>query len=180
MKKAVFLDRDGVINRSKFINGVPKPPSTVSEVEIIEGVISSIQTLNDHNFILVVVTNQPDVARGLTSQSSVDAINAYVGAVTKIEHFYTCIHDDTDNCDCRKPSPGLINMAARELNIDLTGSYLVGDRWRDIRAGQAAGCKCYFIDYFYPEPRPELPFTRVSSLAEATRDIIGELCAPQQ
>ena len=173
MKKAVFLDRDGVINRSKLVDGVAKPPSEISEVEILEGVIHSIKILKAHNFIPVVVTNQPDVARGVTSQSQVDAINTHIGMLTNIDHFYTCFHDDADNCDCRKPKPGLINCAAKDLNLDLASSFLVGDRWRDIGAGHAAGCKCFFIDYSYPEPPPELPFTRVSSVAEATQHIIG-------
>ena len=174
MKKAVFLDRDGVINRSKLVDGVAKPPATLAEVEILDGVIDAIKTLKVHNFIPIVVTNQPDVARGLTSQSQVDAINTYIGLITNIEHFYTCFHDDSDMCDCRKPAPGLINRAATELNLDVPNSYLVGDRWRDIAAGQVAGCQSFFIDYSYPEKRPEMPFTRVSSLLEAARIMIGE------
>ena len=174
MKKAVFLDRDGVINRSKLVHGQAKPPATIEEVEIIDGVIDAIKILKAMNLVPVVITNQPDVARRLTSQSQVEAINTYVGAITNIDFFYTCFHDDADNCDCRKPSFGLLTRAAKDLDLDIQNSFMVGDRWRDISAGQAAGCKSFFIDYSYPEKQPKMPYTKVSSLLEAVKIMIGE------
>jgi D-glycero-D-manno-heptose 1,7-bisphosphate phosphatase len=175
MKKAVFLDRDGVLNRSVLIDGVPKPPTFVEEVEILPGVIEAIQYLKIHNFVPVVVTNQPDVARGHMTQSQVEAINAQVGARTRIDYFYTCFHDDADLCDCRKPSPGLIYRASRELDLSVSESYLVGDRWRDIAAGQAAGCQTFFIDYSYTEKMPNLPYRKVFSLLEAAILMVEEI-----
>jgi D-glycero-D-manno-heptose 1,7-bisphosphate phosphatase len=172
MKRAVFLDRDGVINRAFVFGGVPTPPKSLDEVEILTGVNEAIELLKERNFVIVVVTNQPDVARGLVSQESVEAINTYLSQKLGIKHFYTCLHDDLDECDCRKPKPGLIVEAARELNSDLHKSFMVGDRWRDIAAGQAVGCKCFFIDYKYDEISPILPFTKVSSLIEAARIIL--------
>lgn len=174
MKKAVFLDRDGVVNQSKLVDGVPKPPTNVDEVVIIVGVIEAVKLLKSRNFIPIVVTNQPDVARGVTTQTQVEAINTYIGVTTKIEYFYTCFHDDIDMCDCRKPEPGLIKRAVTDLNLDISNSYLVGDRWRDIEASQKAGCQAFFIDYSYQEKSPEMPFTRVSSLLEAVQIMIGE------
>ena len=174
MKRAVFLDRDGVINRSIMIDGMPRPPVSNTDVEILDGVVEAIQILKAHNFVPVVVTNQPDVARGVTSQLQVHAINTCIGTATDIDYFYTCFHDDADLCDCRKPAPGLIHRAAMELNLDIPHSFLVGDRWRDISAGQAAGCQSFFINYSYPERLPEMPFTTVSSLLEATLIMIGE------
>lgn len=174
MKKAVFLDRDGVLNRSLMINGVPKPPTAVEDVEILAGVIEAIQILKNHDFVPVVVTNQPDVARGVMTQSQVEAINTYIGFVTDIKYFYTCFHDDADICDCRKPAPGLIYRAAHELELSVDLSYLVGDRWRDISAGQAAGCQTFFIDYSYSELKPKMPFKEVSSLLEAAYLMVGE------
>lgn len=174
MKRAVFLDRDGVINWSKLVDGVAKPPRTITEVEILSGVIEAIKILKAHSFIPVVVTNQPDVARGVTSKAQVDAINAYIGEITDIEFFYTCFHDDVDMCGCRKPAPGLINRAAIDLNLDIANSFLVGDRWRDITAGQEAGCPTFFIDHKYLEERPKMPFITVSSLLEAAQIMIGE------
>lgn len=158
-----------------MLNGVPKPPSSAEEVEILEGVVEAIQILKVHNFIPVVVTNQPDVARGATSQIEVNKINARIGILTGIEHFYTCIHDDADLCECRKPAPGLIIQAASELKLDIHSSFMVGDRWRDISAGQSAGCRSFFIDYSYREKTPKKPFTTVLSLLEAVQIMTGKL-----
>ena len=172
MKKAVFLDRDGVINRAFVFRGIPKPPKQIIDVEILSGVKEAIELLYENMYEVVVVTNQPDVARGVIGQDSVQAINAYLGQELGIKYFFTCLHDDPDGCDCRKPKPGLLLEAANELNLDLCKSFMIGDRWRDIAAGQAAGCKCYFIDYQYGEKSPVSPFTKVSSLIEATHIIL--------
>jgi D-glycero-D-manno-heptose 1,7-bisphosphate phosphatase len=174
MKRAVFLDRDGVLNRSMLVDGVPKPPSSVDDVEILEGVIEAIRILKNCDLVPVVVTNQPDVARGQITKFIVNEINAHIGNVVGVENFYTCFHDDNDFCKCRKPAPGLIIQAAYDLDLDLNGSFMVGDRWRDISAGQSVGCVTYFIDYSYPEPAPNVPFRRVSSLLEAAKHIKGD------
>jgi D-glycero-D-manno-heptose 1,7-bisphosphate phosphatase len=173
MKRAVFLDRDGVLNRSVLVDGVPKPPSRVEDIEIIDGACEAIQTFKDNDFVPVVVTNQPDVARGLISVVQAKVINDCIRLSTNLEHFYTCFHDDGDFCSCRKPLPGLIYRAALDLGLDISESFLVGDRWRDIEAGQAAGCDSFFIDYSYPEKPPRVPFTRVKSLWEAAQIIVG-------
>ena len=172
MKKAVFLDRDGVINRAFVIDGVPRPPKLLKNVEVLTGVVDALTLLSASSFEIVVVTNQPDVARGGVSQESVEAINSILSQKLGIKHFYTCFHDDQDRCGCRKPNPGLLIKAARDLNLDLEKSVMVGDRWRDIAAGQAAKCQCFFIDYGYLEKGPILPFTKVSSLIEATTLIL--------
>jgi len=172
MKRAVFLDRDGVVNRAFVYNGVPMPPRTLEEVEILFGVKESIVLLKQHDFEVVIVTNQPDVARGFVTLDSVTQINELIELHLGITHFYTCFHDDSDKCNCRKPEPGLILKAAQDLGIDLSHSSMIGDRWRDIAAGQSAGCECFFIDYKYLEKSPAPPFTRVSSLIEATRMIL--------
>ena len=158
-----------------MLDGAPTPPKDINEVEILSGVRKAIELLRERNFMIVVVTNQPDVARGFISQESVEAINTYLSQELGIKHFYTCFHDDLDECNCRKPKPGLILDAAGDLDLDLNKSYMIGDRWRDINAGQAAGSKCFFIDYQYEEKSPVLPFTRVSSLIEATRMILENL-----
>jgi len=172
MIKAVFLDRDGVINRAFVRNTVPTPPRTLDEVEILSGVKESILLLKQHNFEVVIVTNQPDAARGLVTRDSVTQINELLKVKLGVNHFYTCFHNDSDKCNCRKPEPGLILEAAQDLAIDVSRSFLVGDRWRDILAGQRAGCECFFIDYNYVEKSPSLPYTRVSSLNEATQMIL--------
>ena len=180
MKRAAFLDRDGVVNRAILLAGVPKSPTSIKDVEILGGVVEAIEMMKNHNFVPVVVTNQPDVARGIVPQLKLNQINDYIGDATGIEYFYSCFHDDSDGCDCRKPLPGLLLRAAQENNLDVANSFIVGDRWRDISAGQAAGCRAFFIDYSYLEKRPNPPFTLVSSLLEATKIMTGGLFGTQQ
>ena len=174
MRKAVFLDRDGVINRAMVKDGKPFAPQSLGEIEILPGVAEAIQSLKAHGFLVVVVSNQPDVARGTQSQESVESINRHLGSILGIEHFRVCYHDDGDNCHCRKPKPGLVTDAAALLGIDLSGSVLVGDRWRDISAGQAAGCRTIWIDRGYRERRPEDFDFRAASLLDASRWILAQ------
>jgi len=174
MRRAVFLDRDGVINRAIVREGRPYPPSSLLELEILPGVFAALQSLRDANYLLIVVTNQPDVARGFVSQDVVVELNEYLLSSLPLDEFKTCYHDDGDGCKCRKPLPGAIIEAAVEHNIDLSKSFMVGDRWRDIAAGQAAGCKTFFINNRYSEQNPDMPDFIVSSLLEAQQIILGE------
>jgi len=174
MTKGAFLDRDGVLNANVKIGEKVGPPRFVSEVELLPGVTEAIDLLRRNNYLPIVITNQPDVARGTQSLSQVNSINSYIGEKTGIFHFYVCPHDTIDQCQCRKPKPGLIEIATKELEIDLNHSFLVGDRWKDIEAGQAASLPSFFIDNLYTELNPVPPFTRVSSLLEAVRIRIGE------
>ena len=149
--RAVFLDRDGVLNRAYVKNGRPYPPMSLSELEILPGVSESLQALHGAGFKLIVVTNQPDVARGSVEKKVVEEINNYLLHKLSIDEFKTCYHDDANACSCRKPKPGALIEAAHQYSIDLYSSYMVGDRWRDIEAGQNAGCKTIFIQYNYAE-----------------------------
>lgn len=171
MKPGVFLDRDGVINEPIIRNARPYPPCNISELVIISGAKAAIEMIFQLGFEVVVVTNQPDISRGKTNASVVDEINHQISRETGIHHFRICPHDDSDQCKCRKPLPGLILNAATELEIDLSRSFLVGDRWRDIEAGNRAGCKCIFIDYGYDESKPQGDFVTVGSLMEAVAQI---------
>ena len=175
MRRAVFLDRDGVINRAMVRDGKPYPPANLAEMEILPGVLDALTKLHNAEFMLIVVTNQPDVARGTTPMASVEEINHYLYSCLPIDEFRTCYHDSGDGCDCRKPLPGAIMAAAIQHGIALGGSYMVGDRWRDIEAGQRAGCKTIFIDYGYDEKQPESVNYRVRSLKEASQFILGEI-----
>ncbi len=172
MRTAVFLDRDGVITRPVVRAGRPYPPGSLEEMELLPGVPEALRALRQAGYCLVVVTNQPDVARGMTSRVEVDAMNRRLQSTLPLDAIRMCVHDDQDRCDCRKPMPGLITQAARELEIDCTASSLVGDRWRDIEAGRRAGCKTYFIDHAYEEPRPRSYDFRVGSLLEAASLIL--------
>lgn len=174
MKRAVFLDRDGVINRAVVQNGKPFPPRSVAELEVMPDAKDALSRLRDAGYVLIVVTNQPDVARGTQSRSQVEAINARLGAELAIDEFMVCYHDDAAGCACRKPNPGGLLEAAERHQLDLSSSYIVGDRWRDVEAGQRAGCTSFFIDYGYSEREPQPPFMRVRSLAEAAEQIVTE------
>jgi len=170
--RAVFLDRDGVINRPVIRERRPYPPGTLEELEVLPGVPEALQSLKAGGFRLVVVTNQPDVSRGTTPKAIVDRIHDRLTSVLPLDAVFACLHDDGDRCDCRKPLPGLITRAAHELNIDAAASYLVGDRWRDIEAGRRAGCKTFFIDRAYHESPPTSYDFRVGSLLEAAEIIL--------
>ena len=169
----MFLDRDGVINSAVVRDGKPYPPRSLAEMEIIDDAPAALDRLRQAGFLLIVVTNQPDVARGTQSREVVELLNARLSSVMPIDEFLVCYHDEADACACRKPQPGLIRDAAARHVIDLRSSFLIGDRWRDIEAGQRAGCSTYFIDYGYAERQPAAPFTRVNSLAEAVESIIS-------
>jgi D-glycero-D-manno-heptose 1,7-bisphosphate phosphatase len=178
-QKAVFLDRDGVINRAKVREGKPYPPATLAELEILPGVHEALRRLRAAGYRLIVVTNQPDVARGTQTREAVEALHAQLLSVgLPIDAFYACYHDNSAGCDCRKPSPGMLVAASLEHRLDLKHCYLVGDRWRDIEAAQRAGVRAIFIDYGYDERRPQPPYMAVRSLAEAADFILGAF-APQ-
>ncbi len=168
-----MLDRDGVINKSIVLNGKPFPPKTIDELEIFEDVNKCVSKLIDAGFEIAVVTNQPDIARGKLNLKDLDAIHKKIKMNTKISNFFICPHDDCDKCVCRKPKAGLLFQAANVLSLDLKNSYLIGDRWRDIEAGQTAGCKCLYINNGYSEKSPVLPYIEVRSLSEATEIILG-------
>jgi D-glycero-D-manno-heptose 1,7-bisphosphate phosphatase len=174
MIRAVFLDRDGVINRAFMRDGKSYPPSSVSEIEILPQVYYALNNLKNAGYLLIVITNQPDVATGKTARLVVDQINKFLKDSLPIDEIYTCYHEDADNCNCRKPRPGALLDAAMMHQIDLSKSFMIGDRWRDIEAGAAAGCKTFFINYEYQENQPDCPDFIVSSLAEAAEIIIGE------
>lgn len=151
MNKAVFLDRDGVVIKATVINGRPYPAASLDEVQITPGFDQVLHMLHDAGYLLIVVTNQPDVARGTQTRDMVESINQLLLDRLPIEKVYTCYHDNADGCECRKPKPGLLLQAAREYAIDLNNSYMVGDRWSDIEAGNAAGCKTIYINCRYEE-----------------------------
>jgi len=171
-RRAVFLDRDGVINRAIVRDGKPYPPATAEELEILPGVAEALERLKRAGFTLIVVTNQPDVARGTVPRAWVEEIHARMERLLPIDEFRVCYHDSADHCACRKPRPGMLLDAARQHGLYLAGSYMIGDRWRDMEAGQSAGCKTFFVDYGYSEQQPRAWDFRVHSLQEAADMIL--------
>jgi D-glycero-D-manno-heptose 1,7-bisphosphate phosphatase len=168
--RAVFLDRDGVINRAFFRDGVSHPPRTLAGLEILPGVSDALARLRAAGFRLIVVTNQPDVARGTQSREVVEAIHARLLSILPLDEVRVCYHDDGDECECRKPKPGLLTQGPP---VDFAASVMVGDRWRDIEAGRNAGCATVLVDTGQTEPLPHEPDARVSTLAEAADWILA-------
>jgi D-glycero-D-manno-heptose 1,7-bisphosphate phosphatase len=167
MRPAVFLDRDGVLNQSPVVDRKPVSPRGLDDVELLSRVAEACERLRAAGYLLIVVTNQPEIARGTLTREDVDAVNGFIAERLPLDEIVICPHDDADGCDCRKPKPGMLIDAARRHGIDLQQSYLVGDRWRDIGAGQAAGVRTIFIDRGYDERRPQNPDATVSDLIEA-------------
>jgi D-glycero-D-manno-heptose 1,7-bisphosphate phosphatase len=167
MRPAIFLDRDGVINRAGVRNGTPHPPASLQELQILPGVARALSALKASGYVLVVVTNQPDVARGTATRQSVEDIHRRIRSELCLDAILTCFHDNADDCDCRKPKPGLLLRAARDFGLDLASSFMIGDRWRDVEAGERAGCRTFYIDGGYDERSPASYDYRVGSLPEA-------------
>ena len=156
IKRAVFVDRDGVLNRPVIRDGRPYPPSTLEALEVLPGVPQAVHQLCDAGFLVIGATNQPDVARGAQRREVVEAMNARLLEQMPITAILVC-YEDGDNCFRRKPNPGLLLEAAETYGIDLLASFMVGDRWRDVEAGRRAGCQTVFIDLGYTERRPDPP-----------------------
>ena len=174
-KRAVFLDRDGVLNRAVVRDGKPYPPASLEELEIVGDAAASLERLKQLGFLLLVVTNQPDVARGTRTLESIEAIHAFMRQTLPLDDFLICPHDDRDGCSCRKPLPGLMLEAQERYGVSLADSFLVGDRWRDIDAGRAAGCRTVHLDQNWRERGPSAPpDARVASLEEAVDWIIRQ------
>jgi D-glycero-D-manno-heptose 1,7-bisphosphate phosphatase len=176
---AVFLDRDGVINRAEVRNGVPHPPQNLEDFELLAGAVGAVDRLREAGFAIVIVTNQPDVARGEQRRAVVESMNEVVREALEPDSIMVCYHDEVEDCGCRKPAPGMLLAAAEELSLDLVRSFMVGDRWRDIDAGRRAGCQTVFVDRGYGERQPEAPDAIVADLTEAGDWIFAELVEEQ-
>jgi len=170
-RPAVFLDRDGVINRAIVRNGQPFSPTSVGEVALMPDANEACELLKKNGFHLVVVTNQPEVARGTVDQKNVEKIHQRISESLPIDRIEVC-YDCDDSSEFRKPNPGMLKRAARELDVDLECSFMVGDRWRDVDCGHAAGCQTIFIDHGYTERLRKTPHYRAKNLLEAARLIV--------
>lgn len=172
---AVFLDRDGVLLRETVRNGKPLPPTRPEEAILYHNVPQALERLHRVFSHIFVVTNQPDVARGTLGLDVVQNIHQVLLGHLPLTEILVCLHDDRDQCDCRKPKPGLLFKAAQRYHIDLTKSFMVGDRWRDIDAGACAGCTTILVDHRYDERAPEHPPNFiVSGINEAVDVILHE------
>jgi D-glycero-D-manno-heptose 1,7-bisphosphate phosphatase len=172
LRPAVFLDRDGVLNKTFIKDGVSHPPDHLGEFEFLPGVREATQRLADAGWPLLVVTNQPDVARGLQTRERVEAMNLHLRSHLPLVDVLTCFHDSGDHCTCRKPLPGMLLEAAARWRLDLRQSVMVGDRWSDVVAGQAAGCSAVLIVTPYSDRGRCQPDHCVKDLPEAAAWIL--------
>ncbi len=177
---AVFLDRDGVLNRAILRNGKSHPPAALSELQILPDAPRALAALKAAGWLLLGVTNQPDVARGSQRRDVVEAINAALLAALPVQEILVCYHDDPDGCTCRKPLPGLLVQAAAKYGIDLRSSVMIGDRWKDIEAGRRAGCRAVLIESGLAEADRLrcLPHHTAGSLSEAAAWILNQPLLP--
>ena len=175
MRRAVFFDRDGVLNHAVVRDGRPLPPPDLDSLRLVGDAAGALQLLRASGFFLVCVTNQPDIARGRQSRAIVDAINAAVQAALPLDDMRMCPHDTADGCACRKPKPGMLLDSAAANDLALSRSFMVGDRWSDIQAGHRAGCRTVLIGNGYGEPQGDArPDAVVPSLADAAAWIAAE------
>lgn len=191
LRRAIFLDRDGSINGMVYNPefGVVDSPQNADEFQLLPGVPEAIQMINDMDFLAVVVSNQPGIAKGKYTPAILEAVTdkmhrqlAEAGA--RLDAVYYCLHHPEAVlekyrifCDCRKPKPGLLRRAASQLGIDMRASYMIGDGLTDVLAGKAAGCttillgnhKCEICRMM--EELNAWPDLRAASLLEAVRII---------
>ena len=173
LSPAVFLDRDGVLVRALVRDGVPRAASTLEELEVLTDVADACAALKDAGFTLVVVTNQPEIARGTLRADVVERQHDLLRKTLPLDEIVVCPHDDADACPCRKPKPGMLLDAAGRLRLDLEASFMVGDRWRDVEAGRAAGVRVVFVDRGYAEALKSEPDAVVPGLSAAAEWILA-------
>ncbi len=175
VRRAVFLDRDGVLNEAVLRDGRPYPPASAAEVRVIAGAAEELARLKALGYFLLVATNQPDVARGTQTMDELGAINAVLEAALPLDAIFICPHDSADGCGCRKPKPGLLLLGAEHWELSLPDCFMIGDRWRDMDAAAAAGVPGVWIDYGYQERGPSAePAATVKSLREAVDWIVDQ------
>ena len=174
MTRAVFLDRDGVLNKAYIRNGKPYSPDTIEEMIIVPDAAEALGRLRGQGFRLIVATNQPDIARKRLTREQVDAMNTHLRERLLLDSVEVCPHDDADNCACRKPKPGLLVNAAKREGIALDESFMIGDRYRDIEAGAGAGCRTILIGDGYGETFKAQPDAKFATLTQAADWILRQ------
>lgn len=173
INKAIFLDRDGVINKAIVKNKKPYPPNNLSELKYVKGIRKLINTFKK-NYFIIIITNQPDFARGIQKKKNILEINNKIKKDLHIDKFYVCFHDNLDNCSCRKPKAGSFLAAQKKYKLNFSECYMIGDRRGDIIAANRVKIKSFFLDYGYNEKKPECKTNVVNTLEQVINLIIKE------
>jgi D-glycero-D-manno-heptose 1,7-bisphosphate phosphatase len=147
--KAAFFDRDGIVNEIVVRDRKPLSPRRFDKFKLLEGISDVLIQLKKEGYLNIIITNQPDIARGLMQWEELDRMHKFIKERLPVDDIFVCPHDDKNNCPCRKPKPGMFFEAAEKWGIDLGASFIIGDSWKDIEAGKAAGCKTIIIDAEY-------------------------------
>jgi D-glycero-D-manno-heptose 1,7-bisphosphate phosphatase len=172
---AVFLDRDGVLCRTFVLNSKPYAPRQLKDFKLMPYSYQSVMRLKQHGFIVIVVTNQPDIGNHFVKLDVVESMHQKLRHKTLVDDIFMCPHSQTEGCDCRKPKAGMLYMASKKYGIDFKRSFIVGDRSSDIIAGNNAGCRTIFINRGYAEPKPLNPNATVRSLKMAVNFILTNI-----
>ena len=182
VRKAVFLDRDGVLNQCEVRNGKPYAPRSLKDFALLPDTKSAIDKLKIANYILIVVTNQPDIGNGIIDSDEVDLMHNRLREDLQLDDIRSCPHSQNAGCSCRKPKHGLLIEAREDYQLDLKSCWMIGDRWSDIAAGLAAKTRTIFIDRGYEEPFPKIfsPEVTVNNLMEAVDFILDNSENPKK
>jgi D-glycero-D-manno-heptose 1,7-bisphosphate phosphatase len=170
-RRAFFLDRDGVLIKTKVIGGKPYAVHSEDDFKILPDVKKSFNILKKNNYLTIVITNQPDVGNNLVSKDKVVKINGLLSNSLDIDALFACYHSQYQNCECRKPKIFFFEKSIKKFNIDIENSYMIGDRYSDIEAGNTAGCKTIFIDKNYSEKKPINQNFNAESLYDAVKKL---------
>lgn len=174
-RRAVFLDRDGVLVREVVVDGEALAPVSLSAFRLVPDAAAQTLRLRQAGLRCLVFTNQPEVARGSLSTTTLDAMHRELRDAVAVDQIYVCPHQDGDGCACRKPGVGMLTTGAQDWEVQLDESFVIGDRWRDIEAGRAVGCFTILIDR--PYSACETADARVQTLAEAVDTVLARLGA---
>lgn len=171
--RAVFLDRDGVLTETLVRDDRAYAPVTLEDFRLVQGAAAQVARLREAGLRRIVFTNQPELARGTLNLRTLDRMHDILRASVDLDDIIVCPHDPDEGCGCHKPKPGMLHAAAAKWNTDLRRSFVVGDRWRDIEAGRAAGCYTILIERSYS--RCETADVRVASLVDAVDVVLARL-----
>ncbi len=178
LRRAVFLDRDGVLNDVLMENGRPRSPRNLEEFRIVAGARQALDQLRAAGFRLIVVTNQPEVVRGLQTRNTVEMMHRQLATALPVDEIRVCFHDDPHACMCRKPRPGMLLEASRAWRLNLAECFVIGDRGKDVLAGRNAGCRTVLLDRDYNASNDGGPDIKVTTLRQAAEAILAAAEAP--